>query len=191
MKRALPLLTIILLISALSYSVISEDITCSFIAFDPNFGSSVSFTSPYPANESWQNITNDTMSIHVSNELGEPMNVSFHWDDHTLIDYNDSALNDTTVTINTGIEYGNYQQYDWYVNVSSITYNNQSSIYWFKGEAGSYDINRDATVDQTDLDFLHSSYLQSTSSRNDINNDGTVNYLDRSKLQHHWGDTHS
>jgi len=192
MKRTIPLLTIILLIAALSYSVISEDITCTFTAFDPNFGSSVTFTSPYPANESWQTTTDGNISIHVSNELGETMNVSFYNSTDILLGYNNSVTNDTTVNItHPQSPYNNYQQYYWYATVTSTTYDNQSATFWFKGEAWSYDINRDATVNQTDLDSLHSSYLQATSSRNDINNDGTVNYLDRSKLQHHWGETHS
>jgi hypothetical protein len=192
MKRVLPLLTIILLFTALSHSVLSEDITCTFTAFDPNFDSSVSFTSPSPSNESWQPITDGNLSIHVSNELGETMNVSFYNATGVLLGYNDSANNDTTVNItHPQSPYNNYQQYYWYATINSTNYNNQSATYWFKGEAWNYDINRDSTVNQTDLSSLHSSYLQTTSSRNDINGDGIVNYLDRSKLQHHWGETYS
>ena len=190
-EKMLVIIVAALLIAILSYSVLSQDVTCTFTAFDPNFGSSVSFSSPYPTNESWQNTTNDTMSIHVSNENGETMNISFHWANHTRIDYNDSVSNDSTVTIHTGTTYDHYQQYNWYANLSSVTYSNQSSIYWFKGEAYDWDINRDQYANQTDLDLIHALYLQSTVSRTDINGDGKVNYLDRSSLQHHWGEDYT
>ena len=171
--------------------VTAIEITCTFDAIDPNFGASISFLSPYPTNQSWHNITNDTLQIHITNELGETMNVSFYWANHTLIGYNNSATNDTDINISTGITYDRYVQYNWYVNVSSIHYDNQSAIYWFKGEAFPWDINRDQSVTNTDLSSLLAVYLEDTSSRNDINNDGTVNYLDRSMLQAHMGDDYT
>jgi len=188
MKKQLSILTFILLITVLSYSVISQDVTCTFTASDPNFGSAVSFTSPYPENESWQTIADGNLSIHVSNELGETMNVSFYTVAGTLIGYNDSVGNDSTVNI-THIysPYTHYLIYEWYVTINSTHYNNQSGMYWFKGEAVDGDIDRDTYINNTDLSLLLSNYLQSSSDRTDINEDGIVNYLDRSKLQHNIG----
>ena len=118
--------------------------------FDPVLGEVVTITAPYPTDESWQQTTNDTMSIHVSNPVSETMNVSFHWSNHTLISYNNSVANDTTVTINSGITYAHYQQYNWYINVTSTSCDTNSETWWFKGEAFPWDIDREAYDDRTD-----------------------------------------
>jgi len=187
-KKVLGLSVIVMLCAALIPSVFSEEIICSFTGFDPNFGSGVSFTSPYPSNESWQPVNDGELHIHVSNELGEIMNVSFYTVAGTLIGYNNSVGNDSTVNI-THIysPYTNYHTYEWYVTINSTHYNNQSGMFWFKGEAVDADIDRDTYVNNTDLSLLLSNYLQSPSDRTDINSDGIVNYLDRSKLQHNIG----
>jgi len=173
-----------------SYAI-SVEIFCTFDARDPNFDASVSFTSPSPANESWNELTQKDLSLHVSNELGQTMNVSFHWANHSLIAYNDSVTNDTTVTVTFTGNYNRYQQYNWYANVSSVSFDNQSEIYWFKAEAFDWDINRDAYVNMLDINAVRNNYLQTTSNRNDVTGDGVVNYLDRSRLQHHWGDDYN
>jgi len=188
-KKLLSISILMLIIT--SSIVIALDITCHFTSNDPNWGADVSFSSPYPTNQSWQDVSDKELKIHVSNDLGETMNVSFHWSDHTLIDYNDSATNDTTVTITYSGNYDRYTQYDWYVNVTSVTFNNQSGQFWFKGEAYDWDIDRDADVDITDVNFVRDNYLETTAGRNDVTGDGYVNYLDRSRVQYHWGDDYS
>ena len=54
-----------------------------------------------------------------------------------------------------------------------------------------YDIVLDTAIDASDLTSLLSCYLDEETTRQDINEDGVVNYLDRSAFQHHWGEAYN
>lgn len=185
MKKLL-ILVILSIVAVSSYLCNAASISGTF---DPVLGETVTITSPYPTDESWQQTVNDSMSVHVSNPLNETMNVSFYWSNHTLISYNNSVENDTTVTINSGMTYAHYQQYDWYVNATSSSCDTQSETWWFKGEAFPWDINRDQSINVTDRNLICAVYGSKTySGREDTNSDSLVNYLDAGLLALHYGE---
>lgn len=185
------LFTIMFIISS-SY-VTSVDVTGTFSAYGPSLD--VSMSNPFPSNESWVDIDNHVMNITVTNSNDETMNVSFYWNNnHTLIGTDNNVANNSVANITVGFNYTHYQQYYWYVTVNSTSYNNKSSIWWFKGEAFPWDINRDKLVDNTDRQNMNNTYLNTGTPgwiREDTNGDGKINYLDTGSLAIHYGDDYT
>lgn len=175
-----------LLVSSLCIS--SLPITGTFTPV--NTSGDVTISAPFPSNESWVEISDSSMNITVSNNLGEEMNVSFYWGSNdSLIDTDIGVLNNSIASVTVGFDYVHYQQYWWYVTVNSSSYNQKSGTWWFKGEAYDWDIDRDQHVNNTDRQSINMTYLDTDSlGREDINEDGIVNYLDAGALALHYGD---
>lgn len=149
----------------------------------------ISFSNPFPSNESWVDIDNHAMNITVSNPGGDAMDVYFYWNNDTLIGSNLSVANNTVANVTIGFNYVRYQQYTWYV----VVMDNTSSIWWFKGEAYDWDILRDAVINYLDASSLTGHYGETGDIgwiRDDIIEDGVVNYLDASSLTSHYGESY-
>ena len=66
------------------------------------------------------------------------------------------------------------------------------SEYWKIGQTSVGDIDLDMDVDSVDVNLLRNDYLNITGiDDTDLNNDGVVNYLDRSLIQNFWGDDYT
>ena len=76
-----------------------------------------------------------------------------------------------------------------YSSNNNISFNqtNPSDTYHSLKKAHYYDIVVDGYIDNSDLTNMQSNYLLSTG-RADVNNDGKINYLDRSFLQKRLGE---
>ena len=166
---------------------------CIFNASDPNYGGSVVMHLPEPTNQSWRDIVNHTMKVNVYNQLGESMNVSFYWANSTLIDTDVDVENNTYANVTIGFNYTRYQAYEWYVTVNSTHYNNQSEIWWFKGEAYDWDINRDGEIDINDVTGVTGYYGEKGAPhwiRADCTKDGEVDIKDITLVTGHYGDNY-
>ena len=165
--------------------------TISIYKFDTEEFSNISYNSIVPENESWVNIDNHTMKVNLSNSLGESMTVMFYWDNHTLIGSDTNVANNTFANVTIGSNYTRYQTYTWYVNVSSATLDEQSDLWWFKGEAYNWDINRDAEIDMLDISGVASHYKETGEPhwiRADCSINGVVNVIDISLAAFHYGE---
>jgi len=66
------------------------------------------------------------------------------------------------------------------------------SSYWKIGQTSVGDIDLDMDVDTVDVNLLRNDYLNTTGiDDTDLNDDGIVNYLDRSLIQNFWGDDYT
>ena len=151
---------------------------------------------PQPTNKSWRDTDNHTMKVKVSNQLGETMNVSFYWhSNHTLIGTDNNVVNDTYATVEVGFNYTRYQNYTWYVNVTSHTFDNQSDMWWFKGEAYKWDIDRTAVVNIVDATSV-TYHIGETGDpywiRQDCagSGDGVINIVDVTTVTYHIGESY-
>lgn len=198
MRNIAVVCTVFLLIVCANLQVQASDTSCTgtFTAYDPNWGASVSFTSPSPGNNTWRDIDNQTLEITVSNDLDETMNVSFYWyGNGTLIGTDTNVVNNSVATIESGFNYTNYANYTWNITVKSDTFDNKSTFWKFRGEAYDWDINRDVEVDINDITATTAHYGETSTPgwiRQDCaplgNPDGEIDIKDITLITAHYGE---
>ena len=185
--------------------------TSSSLWYSVTFGGSVDvlgvkpiIESVTPANESTDILLQPTLEINVSEPEGNTFDITWT-----------TNASDWTQS-NTSCTDGNYSQTATFANTSNTTYwftvhindtdgnwKNQtfhftiaqyqwsSSAVWKIGKTSHEDIDLDMDVDNTDLQSLFNYYLQTSGlGENDINEDGIVDYLDRSLIQNRLGETY-
>ena len=167
-----------------------------FTAYDPYYGTGVNFVSEQPSNNSWVEVYDHNLTVTVSNDLGETMNVSFYWaSNDSLIEKDEDVLNNTIAYANSSFNYTHYQNYTWYVVINSTHYNNQSAIWRLRGESYDWDINRDAEVDINDITSVTGVYGSEGSPhwiKQDCaplgNPDGEIDIKDITLITAHYGE---
>lgn len=195
--RKVKILTMVMMIVFISLSssptILGISVSCTFTS--PGFeAGTVVVSNPYPINESWHNISRNELNITVSNELGQEMTVYFYWQNNgTLIGSDESVSNNTVASVSTSGEYERYETYQWNATVIATNYNNKTQLWWFKGEAYDWDIDRSRDVDVLDASYLTGHYGETGEpgwNRADIIKDGEVNVLDASALTGHYGESY-
>jgi PKD repeat protein len=150
-------------------------------------------TNENPAHqEEWMDPDIGSLICTVSDPDKDNVDVSFYWEDETLIGTINGITNGGTASINIGT-LNRYGAVGWYVIVNDGVYQTTGPTWSFTVEAYDWDINRDAKVDNTDTAAVELHYGESGDHgwiREDINNDGVVNYLDVSMLVSHYGETY-
>lgn len=149
---------------------------------------------PNPANNSWVEIDNHNLSVNVSNNQGEIMNVSFYWaNNDSLIEKIEDVLNNTIAHANSSFNYTNYQNYSWYVTVNSTHYDNQSALWNFTGEAHIWDVDRSADITLTDLTSIATHYKETGDNhwiRQDTTSNGVISLSDLTYVTYHYGESY-
>ena len=174
----------------------------SFGASVEVLGSAPTINSVTPANESTDILMQPTLEVNITEPQSQQFNITWTT--------NASAWTQS----NTSCTDGNYSQTATFANTSNTTYwftvhlndtegnwNNQtfhftiatyqwaSSTVWKIGKTSNEDTNLDMQVNQTDLTYTLNYYLSSNETA-DFNDDGIVNYLDRSLLQNRMGENY-
>jgi PKD repeat protein len=151
-----------------------------------------------PTNENPNNqqsfINPDVGSLRciVTDPDQDSIDVSFYWDGGELIGTANDISNNGIASVNINT-LDRYETVEWYVIVSDGIDQILGPTWSFTVEAYDWDINRDAKVDDTDTEALKSHYLENGDPgwiREDINDDGVVNYLDVSIITSHYGESY-
>lgn len=142
----------------------------------------------YPVNASeW--IEPGYFSANVTDDDDDNMDVSFYWQNGTLIDTDSNVVNGTTAQVNIPFTLVNYTWYTWYVNVTDgdETYHSQDWV--FRQEAYDHDIDRDSKCFPSDLSGVAAHYMESGDPhwiRADVNRGGSVGPEDLSGIAAHY-----
>jgi len=157
-----------------------------------------------PTNGSTTVVLYPTLAINISEPQGQNFNITWTTNATDWTAYNSSCINGTytqevswantsnttywfTVSINNTDNEWTNETY----HFTTYQYNWSSSAVWKIGKTSQEDIDLDMDVDNSDLQSLFNYYLQTSGlGENDINEDGIVDYLDRSLIQNRLGETY-
>ena len=151
--------------------------------------SQISANDVYPANATeW--IEPGEFRANVTDIDGDAMDVSFYWQNGTLIGTDNGVPNGSTANFTIPFLLENYTWYYWYVNVTDGEDLYNSQIFTFRQEAYDWDIDRDSKCYPSDLSLLAGNYMTGDGTpwwiRADISRDGYVNPTDLSLLVGHY-----
>ena len=177
--------------------------SCSFGGTVNTLGTYPTIISIDPANESTDILMRPRLTINITEPNGQNFNITWSTNATTWVRYNTSCTD------------GNYSQVANWANTSETTYwftvaindtegNWKNETFHFTiaeyqwtmssvftiGKTSDCDLDLNMNVNNTDLDTLLSYYLTTTVGEWDINEDGIVDYLDRSLIQNRLGENY-
>ena len=151
-----------------------------------------------PTNDSdYVSVYQEYMNITISDADSDTMNVSFYWDNGTLIHTLTELTDGVASILLQNYIFGNQLIHDtyylWYVSVTD-GYDTTNTTTFIFHTSKSPDINEDRVVNYLDVSALVTHYGEAVSPPGsdgwDINNDGDTDYLDVSALVTAYGDNY-
>lgn len=133
------------------------------------------------------------LSVTVTDNQLDKMNVSIYWVNHTLIGSFNNVPCFDTVSISFVDEWlDDNSYYEWYVNISDGEFNTTTPVYNFS-TSKEWDTNGDGIINYMDVSTIVGNYNQNCLPGQygwDVNDDGTCNYLDVSVIVAHYGESY-
>jgi hypothetical protein len=133
------------------------------------------------------------MNITVTDDDGDPMDVSFYWSNHTLIQTLNDISNGSVASINFTENWLEHNTtYSWYVNITDGNYITNSSVFSFT-TCKAWDLYPDGEINAMDVSILVTYYAYTcvAGAENwDIHEDGKCDALDVSIFVTHYGESY-
>jgi len=155
-----------------------------------------------PDGSLYESVYNQYLNVHITDADGDAMDVSFYWENGTLIHTIMGVTNDTDANLSipsyvtpAWLQHKNQKTegYGWYVNVSDGTEYIIGPT-WHFNNSYAWDIDENGAVSYIDASLLVSHYREAISPGSigaDIDDNGVVNYIDASLLVTHYRESYS